>query len=163
MARFTPSIAKNVLRRALWAVADPMPTANEVEALWEHFGHACAYCGKDISRGSRTGHLDHVVPLSAGGTNSIRNHVLACAACNGDLKREAEWLPFLQRMAPDPADFDARRTRITSWLSPATPAPPLTPEDRQAVAAIVDAAFAAVDRAVADIRAIRKVSDRAPR
>lgn len=40
----------------------------------------CAYCGCDLSRHTAT--LDHVVPRSKGGTDSIENLVLACQPCN---------------------------------------------------------------------------------
>ncbi len=52
------------------------------EAQWQarlaEFRHLCAYCG--------AGHLplvrEHVVPVSAGGTNDIANLVPACQPCN---------------------------------------------------------------------------------
>ena len=40
----------------------------------------CAYCGVDLSTTKST--IDHIVPLSRGGTNSIKNLVLACFRCN---------------------------------------------------------------------------------
>lgn len=38
----------------------------------------CSYCGKY----TRDGHVDHVVPLSKGGDDSLSNLVWACRACN---------------------------------------------------------------------------------
>ena len=38
----------------------------------------CIYCGKQITKG----HLDHVIPISKGGTNAKENLVWVCARCN---------------------------------------------------------------------------------
>ena len=38
----------------------------------------CVYCGKKIIKG----HLDHVIPISKGGTNAEENLVWVCAKCN---------------------------------------------------------------------------------
>lgn len=40
----------------------------------------CQYCGR--SAPDVVLHVDHVVPVSKGGTNSIENLVTACAECN---------------------------------------------------------------------------------
>lgn len=40
----------------------------------------CAYCGRYPKVGDR--HVDHVVPLSRGGTHSVDNLAIACARCN---------------------------------------------------------------------------------
>jgi 5-methylcytosine-specific restriction endonuclease McrA len=45
-------------------------------AILERWGHACAYCGQLAT------HLDHVEPLSKGGTDTEANIVPACARCN---------------------------------------------------------------------------------
>jgi 5-methylcytosine-specific restriction endonuclease McrA len=63
-------------------------TAEQLAALWEEFKHRCAYCGEG---GALT--LDHIVPLSRGGTNGIDNCAPACWWCNrskGDRTLE-EW------------------------------------------------------------------------
>lgn len=39
----------------------------------------CFYCGIDVGNGY---HVDHVVPLSRGGSNSPENIVIACEPCN---------------------------------------------------------------------------------
>lgn len=46
--------------------------------LLSRYGHKCAYCSND---GEMT--VDHVVPLSRGGTNTIGNILPACRSCNG--------------------------------------------------------------------------------
>lgn len=43
-------------------------------------GAICAYCGLRFKLRRLT--IDHVVPLSRGGTNALTNLVLACGPCN---------------------------------------------------------------------------------
>jgi hypothetical protein len=40
----------------------------------------CAYCDCELSYGDI--HIDHIVPLSKGGTNDIENLALSCKPCN---------------------------------------------------------------------------------
>jgi 5-methylcytosine-specific restriction endonuclease McrA len=51
-------------------------------------GFCCVYCGRkapDVQL-----HVDHVVPVSGGGSNDLKNLVAACAECNvGKGKRTA--------------------------------------------------------------------------
>jgi 5-methylcytosine-specific restriction endonuclease McrA len=49
----------------------------QVKARFAQFGHCCAYCGA-------TGdlHIEHVVPISFGGTHVLSNIVPACKSCN---------------------------------------------------------------------------------
>jgi 5-methylcytosine-specific restriction endonuclease McrA len=56
-------------------------------AILERWGHACAYCGQLAT------HLDHVEPLSKGGTDTESNIVPACQHCNlsKGAKTLAEW------------------------------------------------------------------------
>lgn len=53
-------------------------------------GHRCAYCPAEL--GDRP-HLDHVVPLSRGGTHTLDNVVWSCAPCNlsKHAKTPEEW------------------------------------------------------------------------
>lgn len=50
--------------------------------LLEVFGHRCAYCRKEPGRKGWT--VDHVIPLSKGGTWRMENLVPACAKCNNE-------------------------------------------------------------------------------
>lgn len=43
---------------------------------------ACAYCGLPNDRGGRGFQIDHVRPLSQGGTHTLENLTVACAQCN---------------------------------------------------------------------------------
>jgi hypothetical protein len=111
-----PSVsqAKNVMYRTLSAIVAPSVTASEVNALWNHFGASCAYCGVGIERSSRTGHIDH---LEIGAGNGPRNRVLACAKCNGDEKREQAWRPFLAAKCADERARHQRVTLIEEWVA----------------------------------------------
>ncbi len=48
--------------------------------IYEHYGRRCCYCGKAFS--SSDLNLDHVVPVSRGGTTDWGNIVTACLPCN---------------------------------------------------------------------------------
>ena len=117
MAKDTPSMAKNKIKRSLVAVYDPPPTKKEIDGLWEYFNSCCVYCNQHIERSSRTGHLDHMLAASEGGSNSIHNFALSCAKCNGDDKREESWDTFLKRTAPSPSVYENNHKAIEHWLS----------------------------------------------
>jgi 5-methylcytosine-specific restriction endonuclease McrA len=59
--------------------------------LWQSHPF-CVYCGCALTLEVAT--LDHVVPLSKGGTNSADNLVLACQSCN---RKKADGLPTQPR------------------------------------------------------------------
>lgn len=163
MAKNTPSMAKNQMRRSLNAILDPHPSATDVLQLWAFFDSACAYCGAKLVRSDRSGHLDHILPHSAGGTNDIHNHVLACARCNGDEKREEDWRSFLERKVELAEIREERSTRIRNWMQLA-PANRLTlsSQERQAVDSIVTRALQSFDTAVDELRAMRRSRKDAP-
>ena len=82
--------AKQHRRRALKLNASGTHTIEDIKALYDSQGGRCAYGDHDISHGY---HVDHVVPLSRGGSNGPENLALACARCNtskGD-KLLSEW------------------------------------------------------------------------
>lgn len=70
----------NTNRRARQAGTPLDLTEDQWLRVLEHFDYKCAYCDKDI-RDFYT--IDHVVPLSRGGTHTISNVVPACLSCNG--------------------------------------------------------------------------------
>jgi 5-methylcytosine-specific restriction endonuclease McrA len=80
--------AKKVARRAIQLSAPGRFSAEDVRELLKAQGSKCANltCRKPIKR--RSYHIDHVVPLSKGGSNWPDNLQLLCPACN--LRKQAK-------------------------------------------------------------------------
>ena len=80
--------ADNHRRRA----AEGSFTKEEAVALLESQEYKCEYCGADLLETSY--HLDHIVPVSKGGTSYIENITAACPPCNlsKGAKDLDEWL-----------------------------------------------------------------------
>ena len=57
----------------------------------KHFNYECAYCG--FSGGVT---VDHVIPISRGGTNDRKNIVPACSKCNSS-KRDREVMGWYEK------------------------------------------------------------------
>lgn len=114
----TLSQARNAIKRCLKEALDPTPSKKEVHRLWKYFDSSCCYCGTKVKQNDRTGHIDHLVPESAGGRNSISNRVLSCSICNGDLKLDSNWEDYLSRVCgkKDGNLFLARKTKIEEWI-----------------------------------------------
>ena len=53
-------------------------TAAQWRAIKEHYNHSCVYCGRKMQRLT----IDHIVPLSKGGSHTLQNVVPACQSCN---------------------------------------------------------------------------------
>lgn len=79
-------------RRAMKKSAEGTHTADDTNLLWEQQGGCCAYCGCELTLEYR--HLDHVIPLSRGGSNWPSNLAWACPPCNlsKNDKLLEEWL-----------------------------------------------------------------------
>jgi len=67
------------LRRARKHAAGGTHTLADIEAIFEMQRGRCAYCRKRL-RSKR--HVDHIIPISKGGSNGRRNLQLTCAHCN---------------------------------------------------------------------------------
>lgn len=48
----------------------------------ERAGKRCEYCGLSQSGQEATFHLDHVIPVKAGGETTANNLALACVSCS---------------------------------------------------------------------------------
>lgn len=59
--------------------ADGSHTADDVQRLYKEQGGRCFYCDKSVGTAY---HVDHVIPLSRGGSNGPDNLVVACPFCN---------------------------------------------------------------------------------
>lgn len=157
MPKDTPSMAKNKMRRSLLAIYDPPPSNTEVNQLWNYFESRCTYCGVEIERKSRTGHLDHLVSSPEGGRNNIHSHALSCARCNGDEKREEPWDSFLAKKAESSSGYNERKTKIENWLALA----PHTITNKELIdeaEVIIKEALANFEHAVNKMRVLRNKS-----
>lgn len=63
-------------------------TAADISNLLEYNNYACVYCGTDLSSGY---HLDHIVPLTKGGSNRINNIQPLCGRCNHSKLAKLPW------------------------------------------------------------------------
>jgi hypothetical protein len=96
-------------------VAPPQTPAERRQHLIDTYGvpnehgersAVCAYCGT----AEGTMEVDHIIPVSRGGTDALSNLVLACASCNaqkGDRTPEEAEMPL--RVQPAPAPSRAHR------------------------------------------------------
>lgn len=149
MSLKTPSMAKNAIARCLEGIIDPPLKTPDKNRIRDYFDNECAYCGIDIDPQSRKGHFDHLVSRADGGTNDMHNVVLACNTCNGDLKRERDWLEFLHEIAG--GALQEREQHIRKWLELAPP--PRTPHPNEE--RIIATAKADFDKHVTEMRKIR--------
>lgn len=105
--------AARARRRASEAGAAGEYTWAEVARLWIKLGKRCAYCNqfKPLDQIQP----DHVVPLSAGGSNSITNIVPACAPCNGDKRHLSlsSWYADRARRGLEPRRLNDALTHLT--------------------------------------------------
>lgn len=73
----------NHKRRARLLSAEGSHTKEELVQLFEEQEHRCGYCGITLYQHIPFDrHLDHIQPISRGGSNSIENLVYTCQACN---------------------------------------------------------------------------------
>ncbi len=78
-------------RRARLMGARGRLTARDEAGIWAAQRGRCGYCRQRVARPAA--HLDHIVPLAAGGAHDRRNVQFLCAPCN------------LRKGARDPVDF----------------------------------------------------------
>ena len=65
--------------------------------LWKRQSGRCAYCGRRIAQADSE--VEHKVPLSRGGSNSLSNLPVACTSCNREKgnKTAAEYRAWIRR------------------------------------------------------------------
>ena len=86
-------------KRSMRKGNNPVKNRHHRAALWirrtlmQKQGGACAICGEQMSRGDgpRQMTIDHVMPVSKGGTSVITNLQLACSACNSAKGDAYQW------------------------------------------------------------------------
>lgn len=71
-------------RRARKLASEGTHTAQQIQEQLKRQKHKCYYCQKRLQKqkGRYVYHVDHIVPLSKGGSNDISNLVIACPFCN---------------------------------------------------------------------------------
>jgi 5-methylcytosine-specific restriction endonuclease McrA len=67
-------------RRAFKRQSGGTYTLEQIQEQYKRQKSKCYYCYRKVKWGDH--HVDHVVPLSRGGSNDISNLVISCASCN---------------------------------------------------------------------------------
>lgn len=88
--------AYNTNRRAMQLAAGGTYSAADIERLYAEQGGLCRWCSEPLSDGFE---IDHVIPLSRGGSNSPDNLAVTCIHCN---RRKSSLLPFSEWQPPRP-------------------------------------------------------------
>lgn len=88
-------------RRAIKSGAEGKFTSAEIIVLFEKQRGMCALCACKLKKsGENKFHMDHIQPLSKGGTNWISNIQLTCPGCN------------LKKNAKDPFEFAKQNGKL---------------------------------------------------
>jgi 5-methylcytosine-specific restriction endonuclease McrA len=66
-------------RRARKLAAEGSHTAADIQAQYKRQNGKCYWCGKKVHE---TYHVDHIIPLSRGGSDNADNLVISCPYCN---------------------------------------------------------------------------------
>ena len=111
----TPPYVKNMIRRSLREIIEPSPKKKEISLIWEFFNHECAYCGKQLNKEKKEGHIDHLISASLRGSNHISNRVLSCADCNEKEKLDMDWEKFLIQKNRCNTLLLKRKGKILKW------------------------------------------------
>lgn len=77
-------------RRSLERAAEGWFCPCDIRFIFRRQYGYCAYCDRSLENGFE---IDHVIPLSKGGSNWRHNLALACADCNRRKKDKLGWVP----------------------------------------------------------------------
>jgi len=89
----SPRVPRGITRHSRRLAARDQKTAVK-RATMRDCGHRCVYCATPVTPETAT--LDHVFPLSRGGTCAPGNLVIACRPCN-QMKGDSLPLDFFSR------------------------------------------------------------------
>lgn len=89
---------RNARRKALKYGNTPigeMLTEAQWRGILDQFNYSCAYCGRKMERLT----IDHIIPLSKGGPDSLRNVVPCCPRCNSAKRNKGllEWVTYFSQ------------------------------------------------------------------
>jgi 5-methylcytosine-specific restriction endonuclease McrA len=79
-SRYSQHLFRNAMRRARLRKANGNFTMSEWNLLKKQYGNRCPACGKEEPKIRLT--IDHIIPLSKGGSNFIENIQPLCKNCN---------------------------------------------------------------------------------
>lgn len=77
-SRLLARARKEAPETTIFDLSDTVDAA-DLAKLYEEQGHKCCYCGAELSEALQ---VDHKIPRSRGGCNTIDNICLACSDCN---------------------------------------------------------------------------------
>ncbi|MGE0541220.1 MAG: HNH endonuclease [Dehalococcoidia bacterium] len=86
----------NAKRYAMLLAAEGTYSATDIERLYAEQGGLCRWCSCSLDTGYE---IDHVIPLSRGGSNGPENLAVTCTSCN---RRKSASLPFSEWQPPNP-------------------------------------------------------------
>lgn len=95
---------------------------HKISKLIRRDGPNCHYCNDFLTRVHGT--LDHVVPKSLGGINSLENYVLACEECNNLRGTDLDWCdcefcgPLIEAFRSSPEFFERMWDAIVKFNRP---------------------------------------------
>ena len=67
-------------------------TARQKQAVAQRAGNCCEYCKSQVRFAMQSFSVEHIVPLSKGGGNTMKNLALACQGCNNHKYNKTEAL-----------------------------------------------------------------------
>jgi 5-methylcytosine-specific restriction endonuclease McrA len=85
--------AKQRNRHATKKAAEGFHTGEDIQRIYQAQNGKCAYCKTKVGQ---TYHVDHIQPLSKGGSNWPKNLQILCPTCNGK-KHAQDPVVFMQR------------------------------------------------------------------
>lgn len=72
--------AKKVIKRYRWGKERAKVTKDVKMTIYKAYNGKCCRCGKELETWEMT--IDHILPISRGGTSDIDNLQLMCKSCN---------------------------------------------------------------------------------
>ena len=150
----TPGYVKNIIRRSFREIIDPSPSKDDETKIWKYFQNECAYCGAQLQKSKKEGHIDHLLPSSLDGPNHISNRVLSCATCNEAEKLDGEWHEFILSKNRDLDSARARIANIRAWQE-LNGKPDLNKDKLRQIERLSDSAVAFYETKVNEARNLR--------